>query len=283
MISIVTPSLGDKNKLSQLISSLETQDAAPAYELFLCTTDTAADLIHQLPTLPADIHHLDSPEKCISRARNIGIEAARGGLILFLDEDCRLPRPTYLSDLYQEFTENPNLCGGGFYLSEKKELNLPSRFYNFLCNFWLRSHVTREEIPQVLLGGCSFYAKKILHDHELRFSALDKKAGEEYALNRSVRESGYPLRLEDRWSVYHNPECNLKGLMKKAWVQGRSINQRTLNSPRFIYSLLDRPLESLKSLPFLFLYFLVGRSAQLHEWLQKAPKHTDSIGKVHRH
>jgi glycosyltransferase involved in cell wall biosynthesis len=264
MISIVTPSLGDLEKLKTLCASLQRQKRT-SFEFILCTTGVSADIIKQLPKLPADIRQFDSPENCISRARNLGLKNAQGDLVLFLDDDCHLPDDSYLQDLYQAYLQNPDLCGGGFYLSDSSQLNFTSRFYNFFCNMWLHSRLQKESSAQLLLGGCAFYPRRILQDNNMYFSAFYKKAGEEYALNHSISKLGHRLQLQRRWSVYHAPDCNFRNLLQRAWVQGRSLDQRTSRpiwrSSQFVQFLIENPMGTLAALPLLALYLGVGRIA----------------------
>jgi glycosyltransferase involved in cell wall biosynthesis len=264
MISVVTPSLGDIGKLRTLCLSLQRQKATP-FELILCTTGVSIDIKKQLPKLPLEIRHFDSPEKCISHARNLGLKNAQGDLVLFLDDDCQLPYDSYLQDLYLAYLENPELCGGGFYLSQSEKLNFTSRFYNFFCNMWLHSRPQKENSAQLLLGGCAFYPRRILQNNDMYFSAFYKKAGEEYALNHSISKLGHQLQLQKRWSVYHAPDCNFRNLLQRAWVQGRSLDQRTSSpiwlSSQFVKFLIENPIGTLTYLPLLALYLSVGRIA----------------------
>lgn len=285
MISIVVPSVGHIGKLTTLFASLQNQRNLAQHEVLLSVTNPDPQLIHYLPSLKAPVRIISSPEKCISMARNRGIEQAQGDVLLFIDEDCYLPHPNYLNQLQQEFDKNKKLCGGGYYLSEQKTLGLFSRFYNYFCNFWVSTHLVKEQFSEVLLGGCAFYAKDILNTHNIRFSALHRRAGEEYRLNSKVTEKGYSLHLNGKWSVYHNPQCTFRNLYSKAWNQGRSLDEKCFNSnlssSRFLKYLFESPLESLYYSPLFVTYLLVGRTAHWLQVFKKTNKQAATISYVH--
>lgn len=282
-ITIVTPTLGDPLKLAPLFRSLKFQKTTPSFELLLCATNAPEDLLRNLPDLGENlVRIIESPEKCISAARNRGLENAQGDLLFFLDDDCHLPDHLYLHDLYKAHESAINFSGGGFYLNEPSSKNVFSRFYNLLCNVWLYAHTSKDQKPSVLLGGCCFYSKKILWEHGLRFEALNKKAGEEYALNSNVIHHGYPLLLQDRWSVYHNPRCRLRDVLRKAWVQGKSMDQKK-KTPSFfrpLLTVLRKNPARLAYLPLFAFYYFVGRTAYWQNGLQKSKNHSEAVRHV---
>lgn len=281
VISIITPTLGHAQKLAPLFKSLKRQSSAPSFELLLCATSAPDALKQSLPDLGENlIKIIESPEKCISAARNRGLEEAKGDLLFFLDDDCHLPDELYLHDLYEAYKMSNGFSGGGFYINERSNKNIFSRFYNLLCNVWLYAHFNSHKKPLVLLGGCCFYSKKILWDNHLRFESLNKRAGEEYALNRNVVAQGYDLFLQDRWNVYHNPNCRLRDVFRKAWVQGKSMDQKK-NAPSFLrplFRVLWKKPARLAYLPLFAIYYAVGRAAYWKNGFEKSKNHPQAIG-----
>jgi glycosyltransferase involved in cell wall biosynthesis len=100
MISIIIPAHNEEAYLGQTLEELQRQDY-PNYEIIVvangCTDRTCAvaqGLCHRL---------IDLPERGLSRARNLGAEAARGDILVFLDADTVLDSNA-LETIARQFT-----------------------------------------------------------------------------------------------------------------------------------------------------------------------------------
>src|SRR6478609_6998137 len=89
MISIIIPAHNEEAYLGQTLEGLQDQ-IYPNYEIIVvangCTDRTAEiarDRCHRL---------INVPERGLSRARNLGAEAARGDILVFLDADTVLDK-----------------------------------------------------------------------------------------------------------------------------------------------------------------------------------------------
>jgi glycosyltransferase involved in cell wall biosynthesis len=65
------------------------------------STDGTAE---RLAALDGAIRRVDNPERNLSRSRNLGIEAAAGDVVAFLDDDA-VPEPRWLEDLVAAFED----------------------------------------------------------------------------------------------------------------------------------------------------------------------------------
>ncbi|HUR45507.1 MAG TPA: glycosyltransferase [Candidatus Saccharimonadales bacterium] len=89
MISIIIPAHNEEAYLGQTLEGLQDQ-IYPNYEVIVvangCTDRTCEIARHRCHRL------LDVPERGLSRARNLGAEAARGDILVFLDADTVLDK-----------------------------------------------------------------------------------------------------------------------------------------------------------------------------------------------
>jgi glycosyltransferase involved in cell wall biosynthesis len=88
LISLVTCTLGRKDKLLRLLDSLQRQETAQ-FELILVDQNAPGFLDAELEPFKSlfTIEHLHTP-RGLSLGRNLGLQQARGRLVAFPDDDC---------------------------------------------------------------------------------------------------------------------------------------------------------------------------------------------------
>ena len=121
-VSIIIPAHNEEAYIGRTLETLNHQ-AYPQFEIIVVangctdrTTEVARELCDQLVIMP---------ERGLSRARNLGGQAARGKLLVFLDADTLL-RPDGLETISREFTRE---CAAG---TLKGCPDLPRPFYRLM-------------------------------------------------------------------------------------------------------------------------------------------------------
>lgn len=111
-VSVIVCTRNRSEAMTRLLEQLEhlVVPAGLRWELIVVdnasTDDTAAMLASVHTSLPMRV--VREGVTGLSRARNRGIAAARGDLLLFTDDDC-LPDAHWLATIYEEFTRTPSL------------------------------------------------------------------------------------------------------------------------------------------------------------------------------
>lgn len=125
-VSVIVCTRNRSDALARLLERLE-QLVVPAgvrWELIIVdneSTDGTAALLASLPRrLPMRVVNEHTPG--LSRARNTGLAAATGDLLLFTDDDC-LPDPQWLAAIRDEFARAPSLgvLGGRVELFDERD------------------------------------------------------------------------------------------------------------------------------------------------------------------
>lgn len=153
-VSVVIPTYYRPDDLSELFDSLLRQTAKPFEAIVV--DDTPADVIKvvckeykvKFETINTELVYTRNPrERSAAVARNVGVEKAKGDIILFLDSDVILYLD-FIEKILDVFKENAHAVGvQGWIINRRK-----GKFYYFLQTFYktfFLSHHTK--------NGCKFY------------------------------------------------------------------------------------------------------------------------------
>lgn len=225
-ISIVIPTFNRGEKLTRTLEPLLAQDYAD-YEIILSddgSTDNTAEIAARFPR----VIYVRQENRGPAAARNRGIVRARGDVIAFTDDDCRVP-PDWLARLADGYARYPEVAGVGGYLDPPEEIvarNLFARYERF---------VTRELYRQgniERVGGLADYPAGGTSNMSYRKTILDQVGGfdewfpypaaEDHDLRVRVHARGYallylPLRVE------HLRAYSLRGFVRQSITRGRGV------------------------------------------------------------
>jgi glycosyltransferase involved in cell wall biosynthesis len=99
-ISVVIATKDRARYLERVFASLEAQIAAPSFELVVADNGSSDGTRDEVELASARVHfpirYVSEPQPNRAKARNRGIEAAEGYLVLFCDDDVQLP-PGFLA------------------------------------------------------------------------------------------------------------------------------------------------------------------------------------------
>jgi len=114
-VSVVVPTVGRETRLAFLLEALQRQTLAGArYEVVVVRGREPSEPAGEIEALGAKV--IESPRAGPAALRNRGISVARGGLIVFTDDDCR-PAPDWLERLVEAAERE----GGSFLLQGRTE------------------------------------------------------------------------------------------------------------------------------------------------------------------
>ena len=128
-VSIVVVTRNRRNDLARLLEHLARLNPQPL-EIIIVENDgrrQCEDLVAEhAERLP--VRYAVEPVAGVARARNCGLELARGEIIAFTDDDCE-PVPTWLAELSAPFVGNPHLgVVGGRTSTRLREGTLVEKF-----------------------------------------------------------------------------------------------------------------------------------------------------------
>lgn len=186
-ISIIVPAYNAEKSLKKSIESIVEQEYK-SYEIIIVndgSKDGTKEVCQELVDLYPTIKIIDSENRGVSSARNLGLEVANGDWIGFLDsDDCMLPRSLEVLADQTRQTDIKWIIGNFISQNEKKWKKILNRQY-----FNEKVHTgTLNELP-VFCASRNFhcvwgklYAKSVIKTHQIRFDE-SREYGEDLLFN----------------------------------------------------------------------------------------------------
>jgi glycosyltransferase involved in cell wall biosynthesis len=230
MISVVIPVHNEAAHLGALFEDLLHQDyPTDRYEILVAdgnSTDRTREIVERYAreSVPR-VLWLPNPRQLSSAGRNVGVEASRGELILFIDGHCRIPSPTLFLD-----TARIMQATGADCLCRPQPLTAAG-------NTWFQDVVAHARATLIGHGRDStIYAinqegfvdptsagaayRRSVFD---RVGMYDERfdACEDVDFNYRVFKAGLRSYLTSRCAISYGPRSSLRGLFKQLVRYGR--------------------------------------------------------------
>lgn len=231
VISIIVPTLGDQEKLKRLLTSIQKQKFSGPPEIFevIVVVNGAKSQLadadfQKLSTLFGPILKFQFlNQKGVNVARNAGLRQAQAAIVLFLDDDCELHEPYFLSRHISFHHEHPAVfaTGGGY--QTPLGTGRFDEVYNRIQMHWFASGLDfpgQNESTRYLLGGNFSIKARIAETQKLIFDEQIIYGGSE---SEFFKKAGL-LKLELRansFDVLHHTRENVFSLTRKLYKQGR--------------------------------------------------------------
>ena len=236
-ISIVIPTLGDPEKLQRLLASIQKQK-------FLNVTEIIETIVvvNGMQAQESDfefgpfVKFEFLAEKGVNMARNAGVRLAQAPIVLFLDDDCELHEPYFLSRHIAFHREHSSVfaTGGGYQLP--RGAGRLDEVYNSIQMRWFVSGLLQpgqNEKTRFLLGGNFSIKARMAQDRNLKFDEQIRYGGSESEFFKQAEI----LKLEvltNSFDVLHHTGETLFSLSRKLYRQGRGkalIDEKFPESP----------------------------------------------------
>ena len=183
-----------------------------------------------------DFKYMETGDKGVNKARNLGIRFSGGDILYFLDDDCLLPSPDHLTQLLVRHQELQEVVGIGGGYKTTHVLKGASQFYYEQQKQWIKSTSRNLNKTSQLIGGNASY-KKIVFDKGFSFDSQIIFGGSEESFNRLLVDNGYHLMLFEDLDIYHMIHINTFSLIQKSFKQGVGHFKRQLRESTESYKI----------------------------------------------
>lgn len=241
MLSLIVLTHNRRGLLAKCLDSLLRQDFPPdQYEIVVAddgSTDGTGEYVRALAEKRPQVRYAWQPNRGIGAARNLGLEAARGGVVAFLADDYELD-PDYASTIMRLLAEHPEAMvvrfkvvaatrdlsgrvGGEYYsLGVIKRLAGAGAQGGFrqrvLALARFREHATTEHALEPA-GGAAFRREVFA-----LAGAFDEKMerSEDVDLGERLRRGGIPIYYYPEHKIRHHYESFPAEALRKAYRTG---------------------------------------------------------------
>ena len=229
--SICIPTFNRYHHLTNLLRALRAVDFdQTAYEILIIdnSDDTVAKTdFYNTARLEPNINVLHSSPPGVSRARNVGMEAARGRYVLFIDDDT-VPIPIWLREIVDAFESCPDatVIGGPIRLiwPEGRPSWIPKKYECYLSAL---DHGTEFRLlanTEYLLSANMAFRADVLREFGGFPIDLGRRgetlliSNEEIKLQDDLRKAGCAIYYTPRALVYHTVD---KERLDQGWLRRR--------------------------------------------------------------
>jgi succinoglycan biosynthesis protein ExoA len=271
-ITVIVPVRNEARFLARTITQLVTQDyPADRFEVLVVdgrSDDATRAIAEAMAASHRQVRALGNPGKLSSAARNIGIAAARGELIVVVDGHCELDGSDYLRNVAEAFQRSGADCLGRPQPLDVTGASTLQRAIAAARSSWLGHHPD----SFVYAGEEQFVPAKsvaVAYRREVfdRVGGFDERfdACEDVELNHRVDQGGLRCFFTPRVRVRYFPRSNLRGLFRQMARYGRGRVRLLRKHPEtfspggfipvvWLVGLLTGPLMAMAWPPLWWLY-----------------------------
>ena len=214
--SIIIPTFNTNIVLGQCLDALCNQSADKKwFEVIVINDGGKTGASKDIRSLEEhlSIRYFYQDHKGPAAARNLGIEEARGDIILLLDDDS-LPTLNWMDATIAAWERYPGYDGIGGYVIKDDADSIYCRVNADFFNWYLRQYSSEEDC--LFLVTCNAGYRKSMLDKIGRFDEEFKRAsGEDRDLNIKILKNGGKLRLDDNMLVYHDRDLTFLSFVRK--------------------------------------------------------------------
>jgi len=218
-VSVVIPARNEASCIGRCVESVLGQDF-PRDEVEVIvvdnrSTDATSSVAHQYA-----VRVVEELRRGVAKARNAGIRAARGEVVVFLDADC-VAKPGWLRELLSGSDDERIGCFVGDILPMPDEGLISDFFHDrrLISQEALLSHS-----PPVAAGANIAYRKSVFE--EIGYFDETFVAGEDGDLFwRLVKSERFNIRFQRRAVVFHPHPSSLSMLLRRTRLEGRGLAQ----------------------------------------------------------
>ncbi|MDD3345080.1 MAG: glycosyltransferase [Candidatus Omnitrophica bacterium] len=221
-VSIVIPTFNRADKLERCIRSIFAQDYPKEKIEIIIVDDYPQErirmLIGSLSTVFPNIVYIPLCRKGPAVARNTGARQAKGSIIAFVDDDCRL-ESNWVSLILEGLNANPGLAasGGDTLTSTRKTFALVSQF---LSTGSVETSVGGRE-ETIFFPTCNAAVRKEIFDAYGFNEKFPLPGGEDLEFFWRIFKDGYRFVWNRQAKVIHDRDSRLGSFLKQAYSYGR--------------------------------------------------------------
>ena len=227
-ISVVVPVRNEARSIQRTLGQLADQDYDPRkFEILVIdgqSTDGTPALVEEFASHYPNVRLLNNPKRLSSAARNLGVKAARGELILIVDGHCEMENERLLSNVADAFQRSGAECLGRPQPLELSGATALQRAIAAARSSWLghhpASHIYSSREGFVPAASVAVAYRRSVFDRVGYFDEIFD-ACEDYELNTRIDRAGLRCYFTPDIAVRYRPRNSLAALFRQLVRYGR--------------------------------------------------------------
>jgi glycosyltransferase involved in cell wall biosynthesis len=223
LVSVVIPCLNAAGTIERLVGSLHAQELPAELALEIVTvdngsTDGTAGILRRLP-----VRVVEEPKRGPAAARNAGVRAANGAIIVFLDADMRAAHGRLIAEHIRTLDEHPEVgIAGGAMTHDPEQRSLLAFAENATALFNWHDRLPARELTFQPAGNQAF--RRGLFD-ELGPWNESLLYLEDFDWSQRVIRSGRTIFFNPRAGAYITGRESLGAIMHKFYTWGLNVRE----------------------------------------------------------
>ncbi len=161
----------------------------------------------------------------VNKARNLGLQKARGSVSFLLDDDCKIIDLQCFSKILHWHGNHPRAVAIGGVYETDPEASAIDIAYNLLARAWQSHSVYKDHESSRLVGGCVSYKTKKLLDCGQLFDENIHFGGTESEFHRRLNRQGLQTLFFESLYVQHKTRLKTFQLIRRAYCQAKTKSQ----------------------------------------------------------
>lgn len=233
LLSVIVPVHNGRLQLPRCLDALRSS-TFESFEVIVvddCSTDNTPEIVKQFGARYLRTPHNIGP----AGARNLGVQHARGEIVLFIDADV-VARPETLAMIAARFQQRPEIAAVfGSYDDEPAWPDFLSQYKNLMHHY---VHQVSNENAVTFWSGCGAVRKSVfLESGGFNTEKYPHPSIEDIELGYRLSMSGERILLDKRIQVKHLKKWTVRGLWKA------DIHYRAIPWTRLILETKNLPID----------------------------------------
>ena len=242
-LSVIVPVRNEAKHIHETLTQLIKQDyPSDAFEVLVVdgeSTDSTRNIVTEFSRRHPQVRLLENPKRWSSAARNVGIRAAQGELILIVDGHCEVPDEYLFHAVVDAFERSGADCLGRPQPLDVNRASTLQRAIAAARSSWLGHHpssfiYSSEEQLVPAHSVAVAYRRDVFNQVGYFDESFD--ACEDVELNHRVDKADLSCLFTPKIAVRYEPRSSLRGLFRQLVRYGRG-RIRLLRKHRETFSL----------------------------------------------
>lgn len=227
-ISVIVPVRNEESHIRATLDSLLAQTyPRDHFEVIVVdghSSDRTEEVVRDVMKRDRVVRLLRNSRRLSSAARNVGVRASRGDVVLIIDGHCRVPRPDLLWTVAECFEQSGADCLGRPQPLFDRENTVFQEAIALARSSWLghsqKSHIygARRGYVSPVSVGCAY--RRDVFD-EIGYFDEGFDACEDVEFNYRVEQAGLVSFIDPRLAVAYSPRTSLSGFIRQMMRYGR--------------------------------------------------------------